>query len=79
MSYKIISYKIFQKCTSNCTGHHNHVINFEKCHVFTTLNPKFVFEKIETVCSLIMKSSAFMYTLFAFCKKTINIYMLSDE
>ena len=42
--------------TSNC----NRVTNFEKCHFFTTLNPKFMFEKTKTVCSLIMKSDAFM-------------------
>ena len=56
----IFSYKIFQKCTLNCTGYRNRVINFEKCHIFMTLHPKFVFEKTEIVCSLIMKYGAFM-------------------
>ena len=28
-------------------GTRNHVTNFEKCHIFTTLNPKIVFEKIK--------------------------------
>jgi hypothetical protein len=48
------------KHTSNCIGYRNRVTNFEKCHVFTTLSKKIVFEKIQTVCSLIMKSGAFM-------------------
>ena len=38
----------------------NHVTNFEKCHIFMTLSPKFVFEKIQIACFLIMKSAAFM-------------------
>ncbi len=39
----------------------NHVIIFEKCHIFfTTLSPKTVFEKTKIPCSLIMNSAAFM-------------------
>ena len=38
----------------------NRVTNFEKVYVFMTLNLKIVFEKTQTACSLIMKSSAFM-------------------
>ena len=41
-------------------GTHNHVINFEKGHIFTTLSPKTVFDKTKTTCSLIMKSTTFM-------------------
>ena len=39
---------------------HNRVTNFEKVHVFTTLNPKIVFKKTQTACSLIMKSGSFI-------------------
>ena len=38
----------------------NRVTNFEKVHVFITLNSKIVFEKTQITCSLIMKSGAFM-------------------
>ncbi len=41
-------------------GTRNHVTNFEKGHIFTTLIPKIVFEKTKTTCSLIMKSIVFM-------------------
>ena len=41
-------------------GTHNHVTNFEKCHIFTTLISKIAFEKTKTTCSLIMKSVVFM-------------------
>ena len=34
-----------------------------------TLSPKIVFEKTQIACSQIMKSGAFMHTLFLFCKK----------
>ena len=30
----------------------NHVTNFEKGHIFTTLSPKIMFEKTQTACSL---------------------------
>jgi hypothetical protein len=38
----------------------NRIANFEKIHVFMTLNSKFVFEKTQTACCLIMKFGAFM-------------------
>ena len=38
----------------------NRVTNFEKVHVFMTLNSKIVFKKTQTACCLIMKSGAFM-------------------
>ena len=41
-------------------GNRNRVTNFEKYHVFTILNPKNVFEKIQIACSLIIKSSTFI-------------------
>ena len=52
MSYKIITYKNILKCISNCTKHRNCVPNFEKGHIFTTLNPKFVFKKTQNTWSL---------------------------
>ena len=60
-------------------GTRNHVINFEKCHIFMTLSPKIVFEKTKTTCSLIMKLLHLCHTLFAFCKKTFNLYMPKNE
>ena len=44
----------------HCTRNYNRVTNFEKCHVFMTLNPKIVFEEIQKACSLLMKSGVFM-------------------
>ena len=41
-------------------GTRNRVTNFKKVHIFTTLSSKIVFEKTQTVCSLIMKSGVFM-------------------
>ncbi len=58
---------------------HNHITNFEKCHNFHDFKLKIVFERTQTAYSLITKSCAFMHTLFAFCKKTFNLYMTKDE
>ena len=55
------------KCTSNCTLHRNCATNFEKDHVFTTLSPKFLFEKTQNACSPILVHLC--HILFAFCKK----------
>ena len=56
MCYKIIFYKIFQNVLQIARDIIiNHVTYFKKSHVFTTLNPKIVFEKTQyaIACSLI--------------------------
>ncbi len=46
--------------TSHCAGHRNRITNFEKDYIFTTLNPKILFEETQNACSPNKKSSAFM-------------------
>ena len=60
MGYKIIFYKIFQNTFHIALRRHNRVISFEKCHVFTNLSPKTMFEETQMTCSLIMKAGTFM-------------------
>ena len=36
------------------------LLTLKKCHVFTTLGPKIVYEITQTACYLIMKSDVFM-------------------
>ena len=44
-------------------GHHKRVTIFEKCHVFTILSLKIVFEETQKTCSLLMKSTVFISCL----------------
>jgi hypothetical protein len=63
MCYKIIFYKIFQNALRIVQDIVILLLILKKkkkCHVFMVLNPKIVFEKIQTACFLIMKYSAFM-------------------
>jgi hypothetical protein len=65
MSYKIIIYKIFLNVLQIAHDIVIVLLILKKGHIFTTLNPKFVFEKTQTACSLIIKYSAFMsYFIF---------------
>ncbi len=58
----------------------NRVINFEKCHVFTTLSSKIVFEKHKLHASNNEKYPMHLcHTLFAFYMKTFNLYISMDE
>ena len=75
MGYKIISYKIFQTALRTVLNIIIELLILKMCHVFTILNPKIVFEETQMTCSLIMKSSAFMSSLFAFCEKNFNVYI----
>ena len=65
MSYKIIIYKIFLNVLRITHDIVIMLLILKKCHIFTTLNPKFVFEKTQTACSSIIKYGAFMsYFIF---------------
>ena len=60
-------------------GHRNRVTNFEKDQIFTTLSPKIMFDKTQTMCSLIMKSGAFMSYFTWILEENFNVYMSKDE
>ena len=65
MPYKIIIYKIFLNVLRITHDIVIVLLILKKDHIFTTLNPKFVFEKTQIACSLIIKYSVFMlYFIF---------------
>ena len=72
-------YKCIIRCISNCTGHHNRVTNFEKCHVFSTLNLKLYLKKHKPHALLSLNLMHLCHTLFAFCKKNFNFNIPKDE